>query len=192
MHLKSPSSADRGGTGSKGGEGLVPLIAVVPVVLVVVVVVQVHLFVFPSFFRLVNTQSLQSRMSSLRSENRSLKIILTERLGEKATKIVHDCTSELSREVMAGSEQTADEDDEIGLGEDPDSELPIGGANAGGGRGPSGGRSSSQSANRPTQELTKPDFRLMQSLQLVSDWARGRFTICMGGFFREPYFFILW
>ncbi|CAM9555406.1 unnamed protein product, partial [Sphacelaria rigidula] len=66
-------------------------------------------------------QSLQKRMSSLRHENRELKSILTEKLGDAAAEVVYECTSELSREVMAGTKHIPEDDEEMGL-EDPDSE----------------------------------------------------------------------
>lgn len=104
-------------------------------------------------------------MSSLRHENRELKSILTEKLGDAAAQVVYECTSELSREVMAGTKHIPEDDEEMGL-EDPDSELPAGGGGGGGGADESGGGGGGGSGN-PIRKLIKPDFRLMQSLQLV-------------------------
>lgn len=116
-------------------------------------------------------QSLQKRMSTLRMENKALKTIVTEKLGDRAQQIVDECSSELSREVMASSGHIGDEDSEIALAECyPDSTMHggVGAAAAGGGEG-AGGTGAGSRSNISKRDLAKSDFRLMQSLQLVSE-----------------------
>lgn len=99
--------------------------------------------------------------------------------GERAEQVVFDCTSELSREIMDGSVQTGEEDDEMG-GEGDLNTAEIGGVVDGAGGGGGGeGRSgkgggglrkadgTADNDNNPKRALAKPDFRLMKSLQMV-------------------------
>nr|AML79522.1 putative LOV domain-containing protein [Sargassum thunbergii] len=92
-------------------------------------------------------QSLQKRLATLRAENKTLKSVLTERMGERAKQVVYDCTSELSRQIIAGTVET---------GEDVDAEIE--------GMGGEGGKGN---AGTPTKILARPDFNLVKSLQLA-------------------------
>lgn len=65
--------------------------------------------------------------------------------------MVYDCTSELSRQVIAGTVET---------GEDEDAEIE--------GMGGEGGKGN---ADTPTKILARPDFNLVKSLQLVRSCA---------------------
>nr|AML76385.1 putative LOV domain-containing protein [Punctaria latifolia] len=99
-------------------------------------------------------QSLQKQMAVLRSENRALKSILTDRLGDKSKQVIYDCTTELSRQVVQGR---IGEDDE----ETVTAEMGVaGGGDAGGTRSGDGG--GGKGARR---DLSRPDYRLMKSLQ---------------------------
>ena len=101
-------------------------------------------------------QSLQKEMAALRSENRALKGILTDRLGDKSKQVIYDCTTELSRQVVAG--RIGEDDEEI---ETVDIAV-AGGGDVGGGRSGDGG--GGKGARR---DLSRPDYRLMKSLQTV-------------------------
>lgn len=71
--------------------------------------------------------------------------------------MVYDCTSELSRQIIAGTVET---------GEDGDAEIEGMGSEGGGcGEGGKG------NADTPTRILARPDFNLVKSLQLVRSCA---------------------
>lgn len=107
-------------------------------------------------------------MAALRSENRALKGILTDRLGGKSKQIISDCTTELSRQVVAGR---IGEDDEETVTADM---AAAGGGDAGGSRSCDGG--GGKGARR---DLSRPDYRLMKSLQTVRS-KRGGLPVCCG------------
>ena len=90
-------------------------------------------------------------MAALRSENRALKGILTDRLGDKSKEVIYDCTTELSRQVVAGR-----------IGDDDEETVTADMATTGGGD--AGGRGGAKGARR---DLSRPDYRLMKSLQTV-------------------------
>lgn len=103
---------------------------------------------------LLSVQSLQKHMAALRQENRMLKNILTERLGESSKQVIYDCTTELSRQVVAGSIGTNGEEDE-------DLEGAAAGEAGAGDGGEGGGKGA------PRRDLSRPDYRLVKSLQTV-------------------------
>lgn len=111
---------------------------------------------------------MQKQIAALRSENRGLKNILTERLGDKSKQVIHDCTTELSRQVVAGR---IGEDDEEMVAADTGE---TGGGDAGGSR--SSDRGGGKGARR---DLSRPDYRLMKSLQMVRR-KRGRLSAAVG------------
>lgn len=99
-------------------------------------------------------------MAALRSENRVLKGILTDRLGDKSEQVIYGCTTELSRQVVAGR---IGEDDEETVTADM---AAAGGGDAGGSRG-HGGDGGGGGAKGARRDLSRPDYRLMKSLQTV-------------------------
>lgn len=116
--------------------------------------------------------------------------------GDRAQKVVFDCSSELSREVAAGRIRTGEDDDGDMPGEvDLDAELGgdiYGGGGEGGGEGggiEGDGSSATKRARtgegtggkKPKRDLSKPDFSLMKSLQLVS--SVGWWSLCLVLFF---------
>lgn len=95
-------------------------------------------------------------MAALRSENLVLKSILTEKLGDKSKQAIFDCTTELSRQVVAGR-----------IGED-DEETVVADMGLAGGGGAGGNRSSDGGGGKGARrDLSRPDYRLMKSLQTV-------------------------
>lgn len=111
----------------------------------------------------VGFQSLQKQMAALRSENRALKGILTDKLGDRSKQAIYDCTTELSRQVVAGR---IGEDDEETVAADM---AVAEGGDAGGGRSSDGG-----GGKVARRDLSRPDYRLMKSLQTVRSKTRKR------------------
>ncbi|CAM9648904.1 unnamed protein product, partial [Ectocarpus sp. 6 AP-2014] len=124
-------------------------------------------------------ESLLKHMAALRKDNRKFKTILRDRLGERAQQVVFDCTSELSRQVTAGSMEDAEGTDgavtmtmvvtdvqadaEVAAAAKGGEDKDTGGASkrGGGGGGDGGG------AGASTRGLSRPDYRLMKSIEMA-------------------------
>ncbi|CAN0224430.1 unnamed protein product [Scytosiphon promiscuus] len=113
-------------------------------------------------------QSLKTQMAGLRSQNRMLKTILMERLGARAKQVVYDCTSELSRQVVAGSIEGIDDEemDEItGNGGTGGGHLGDGEQGGGARTGEERDKGGAAGKGDDVRKLTKADYRLVRSLQ---------------------------
>ncbi|CAB1096135.1 unnamed protein product [Ectocarpus sp. CCAP 1310/34] len=124
-------------------------------------------------------ESLLQRMAALRKDNRKFKTILRDRLGERAQQVVFDCTSELSRQVTVGSMEDAEGTDggvtmtmvmtdmqvdaEVAAAAKGGGGKGTGSSKRGGGAGGGGG-----CAGASTRGLSRPDYRLVKSIEMVS------------------------